>query len=96
MVDLVRYQMRKKAFILHEHILVQKIDNNIVLLDAEASHLHSLNETGTYIFEELQKNADIGRIAELISKQFTVSKEQAKKDIVDLYETLKKKKVIVS
>lgn len=82
---------------LNRNYIIQKIEKNkIIFFDSNASVIYTLNETGSEIFTLLKKNVSIYKISLFISKKYDTSKEQAKKDCEDFFNTLFHKKVFVS
>jgi len=76
-------------------LIIQKIDKETVIFDAEESVLYTLNETAAEIFRLIKKGLEEDEIIEKIVKKYDVKKEKVEKDIKKLLEELKKKKIIL-
>ncbi|MFC2061572.1 PqqD family protein [Elusimicrobiota bacterium] len=79
---------------INKDIVVRSIDGLYYIVDPSRQMLHSLNETGTAIFEQMKKGAVAEDIIKYICEQFEVEKEQAEKDLNELIAEFKKKKII--
>ncbi len=78
----------KKGFIFQKH---HEITN---IIDGDKSILHSFNEVGSFIFEQIRKGADHVKIIERMTKKYKISKEVAEKDLTEFISSLKKKQII--
>jgi 6-pyruvoyl-tetrahydropterin synthase len=76
-------------------LIIQKLDDQTVIFDADESVLYTLNETASVIFDKLKKKWDKERIINYMLKKYDVKKEKLEKDFDQLIEDLKKKKIIV-
>jgi len=76
-------------------LIIQKIDKETVIFDAEESVLYTLNETASEIFRFLKKGLKEEEIVERMVKKYEVRKERVEKDIKKLLEELKKKKIVL-
>jgi 6-pyruvoyl-tetrahydropterin synthase len=76
-------------------LIIQKLDNQTVIFDADESVLYTLNETAAIIFDKLKKKWDKEKIINFMLKKYDVKKERLEKDFDQLIEDLKKKKIIV-
>jgi len=76
-------------------LIIQKLDNQTVIFDADESILYALNETASVIFDKLKKKWDKEKIINFMLKKYDVKKEKLEKDFDQLIEDLKKKKIIV-
>jgi len=75
-------------------LIIQKIDKETIIFDAEESVLYTLNETAADIFKMLKKGLKEKDIVEKMVKKYKVKKEKVEKDVKELIEELKKKKII--
>jgi 6-pyruvoyl-tetrahydropterin synthase len=76
-------------------LIIQKLDNQTVIFDADESVLYTLNETASVIFDKLKKKWDKEKIINFMLKKYEVKKERLEKDFEELVENLKKKKIIL-
>jgi hypothetical protein len=75
-------------------LIIQKIDKETVIFDAEESVLYTLNATAAEIFRLIKKGLEEDKIIEKIVKKYDVRKEKVEKDVRELVEELKKRKII--
>jgi len=80
---------------LQKGLIIQKIDKETVIFDAEESVLYTLNETAAEIFKMIKKGLKEDEIAEKMVKKYKVKKEKVEKDVKELVEELKKRKILV-
>jgi hypothetical protein len=76
-------------------LIIQKIDKETVIFDAEESVLYTLNETASEIFRLIKKGLKEEEIVERMVKKYDVRKERVKKDVKELVEELRKRKILV-
>jgi hypothetical protein len=76
-------------------LIIQKIDKETVIFDAEESVLYTLNETASEIFRLLKKGLKEEEIVERMVKKYEVRKERVEKDVKELIKELKKRKILV-
>jgi len=76
-------------------LIIQKIDKETVIFDAEESVLYTLNETASEIFRLLKKGLKQEEIVEKIVKKYDVRKERVEKDVKEIIGDLKKRKILV-
>jgi 6-pyruvoyl-tetrahydropterin synthase len=79
---------------LQKGLIIQKLDDQTVIFDADESVLYTLNETAAIIFDKLKKKWDKEKIINFMLKKYDVKKERLEKDFDQLIEDLKKKKII--
>ena len=76
-------------------LIIQKIDKETVIFDAEESVLYTLNETASEIFRLLKKGLKEEEIVERMVKKYEVKKERVEKDVRELFKELEKRKILV-
>jgi len=76
-------------------LIIQKIDKETVIFDAEESVLYTLNETASEIFRLLKKGLKEQEIVEKIVKKYDVRKERVEKDVREIIGKLEKRKILV-
>lgn len=69
---------------INKNLIVQKLEDSIVLFDSDASVLYTLNETATFIFNELKKKTAKKDIVLKMKKRYGVDE----KKIVADYDTV--------
>lgn len=80
---------------LKKGVLIQKMGKSFVAYDNETSTLHELNETGYVIIEEIGKGKTVSQIADKIIRKYDISKKEARGEIDDYRNLLRKKDLIV-
>lgn len=70
------------------------IDGEAVIITPADSTMHSLNETGTRIWELLGQNQTVAQVAERIREEFDVTPEVAQKDTLWFVQCLSKKGLV--
>ena len=76
-------------------LIIQKIDKETVIFDAEKSVLYTLNKTAAEIFKMIKKGLKEDEIVEKMLKKYEVKKERVEKDVKELIEELRKRKILV-
>lgn len=80
---------------INRDIVSRLLEGEYYIVDSKNHILHSLNETGTFIFEQLKKNNSISDIVKSVCSEFEVDENEAEKDFHEFIETLKDKKILV-
>jgi methyltransferase-like protein len=62
----------------NEYVLVP-VTNNI----ADMNSVYTLNETGAFIWEQIDGNRNIGDIIGLVIKEYDIDKETASRDVLE-------------
>lgn len=77
-----------------DNISVRKIGGELFIFDRKMSIIHSLNNVGTLIWEQLAAEAAPDKIAEKICDVFEVDQRTAHTDIIEYLRELESKKLI--
>ncbi len=85
-----------KKYSVNKSFITQKIGEKKSIFDTENSFLYTLNETATYVFDKLRLGWNEEKIKEALIKKYDVADKQATKDILEIIEEFKKKKIISS
>ncbi len=75
--------------VLKEGLLIQKVVDEIVILEPESGDYYTLNEIGALMLEHFQKGQSIEEIAASISSQFNVTSNEVVEDFNALMQELK-------
>lgn len=70
--------------VLKEGLLIQKVVDEMVILEPDSGDYYTLNEMGALMLEDLQKGLSVSDIATKLSQQFTVGSDQVKQDLQQL------------
>ena len=81
-----KYLLREVA---GEYLLVPIGESSV-----QFNSLVTMNETGAFIWKKLDKGMDTEQIAEVLTKEYTISLQQAKNDVIEFINYLKNKSII--
>lgn len=79
---------------INKGIVSRDIEGNCYIVDSKNQILHNLNQTGTFIFHQIEKNKNKEKILESLSKDFEVDEKKARDDLDEFLEILSKKNII--
>ena len=65
------------------------INNEGFIFDPETGESYGVNPTGLFIIEKLKENLEKEKIVKEMTEQFSVSEEEAEKDLYDFLEHLR-------
>lgn len=74
--------------VLKEGLLIQKVVDEVVILEPESGDYYTLNEIGALMLEHLQQGLTSSDIAEKLSQQFAVQSSQVEADLQQLMNKL--------
>lgn len=77
-------------------VLVQKVQDEAVLLDLDSQSYFGLDPVATVIWEEISENKTEEEIVDRIIREFEVGADVAKRDLRQFLQKLKDEKLIVS
>ena len=83
-------------FRVSDRVVYREIDDKIVLINLDSGFYYSLNEVGCFIFNRILKSKEVGDILDEIESSFEVSKGEAREDIEEFVESLKREKIILA
>lgn len=85
--------MENKKLYISESSSSEMLDDELIILDLKSGLYHSLNEIGSFIWEEIKdKNPSYDNLKELITQKYIG--ENISEDLNKFLEELKKKKLI--
>ncbi len=64
------------------------------LFDHSTGLTYTLNETGSFIFKKLEEGTSLINLLELLTEEFEITEETARKDLDDFVRELKKAELI--
>ncbi|HEX2970324.1 MAG TPA: PqqD family protein [Bacteroidales bacterium] len=73
----------------NEYVLVP-VSNNI----ADMNRVYTLNETGAFIWEQIDGKKTIEEVIEALTSEYEISEEEARNDVFEFIENLKKYLII--
>ncbi len=77
-----------------EGLTIRQIGNETIILTEEGEELHTLDETGTFVWQAIDGKKTLSRILDLICVEYEVTHDRAKDDLVVFVEALKGKGII--
>lgn len=75
---------------LNEGLLIQKVVDEVVILEPETGDYYTLNETGAMMLEGLQQGKPVTEITQNISNEFSVDLQYIEQDFNNLLVALEK------
>lgn len=73
---------------LSDSILLSRVDDEAVLLDADSSTYYGLNPVGSRMLQLLSENADQETVIRLVAEEFDAAEERVRQDLSALVKTL--------
>ncbi|HBU69288.1 MAG TPA: hypothetical protein DEE98_02770 [Elusimicrobia bacterium] len=77
-----------------KHLAYRKIGGIFFVVDSRSSVLHELSETASFLWERINGKNSEEDLSEILSGEFLVTPEQAKRDVSEFVEELKKAKLL--
>ncbi|MGM0442461.1 MAG: PqqD family protein [Elusimicrobiota bacterium] len=78
----------------NKNIVPRRIDGKYYIVEPGKQILHSLNETGTFIFSLLKKEKNSEKIVKALCREFDVDKHKAEEDLKKFIDRMKEKEII--
>ena len=78
----------------HTHLRVIANQDGAAILDTKAGRISTLNTSGAYIWQALERGEDIESIAQGLARDTGEQIEAVKKDVADFIEALKKQDLL--
>ena len=89
--------IEKNNYLVKDHeVLFTSMGEDAVLLHAQRGDYYSLNKVGARLWVLTDGCKTIGDLAELITEEFDISREQAETDIIELAEQLEKEGLVTA
>jgi len=77
-----------------EGLTIRQIGNETIILTEEGEELHTLDETGTFVWRAIDGKKNLSRILDLICVEYEVTHDGARDDLFMFVEALKGKGII--
>jgi hypothetical protein len=77
-----------------EGIEARELGDEVIIISADGKFMHTLVDTGRFIWESIDGKKTIKSILDLICKEYKVKKEQAKPDLLKFINLILTKKLI--
>jgi hypothetical protein len=79
-----------------ENIHWQQVDESIVILNPIEGKSHELNETGMYLWKQLESEQTFSSLLDELCSDYNVTSEEASKDITEFITLMLEQKLIKS
>lgn len=79
---------------INDNALIQRVSDEMVILDIETGQYYTLNEVATDILELMQSGKNCGQVASCICDMYEVSEPEVKADISNLLSVFLHKKLV--
>jgi len=76
---------------LNESVLLSRVDDEAVLLDADSSVYYGLNPVGSRMLQLLEESGDRETVIRLVASEFDASEERVRNDFAILMKALLEK-----
>ena len=88
--------MRKNRskYVINKEISHREMEDQIVLLPPDRHALHTLNESGRYVWMQLSKQKSPSEIIKAFAIKFNISEKKAKADVLSFIKKLEKMRII--
>ena len=80
---------------INENALVQKVGEEMVILDAQSGQYYTLNEMATEILEHFKKGHTVAEVIDHVCNEYEVDKSEAQADIHNMLSTLISKELVL-
>jgi PqqD family protein of HPr-rel-A system len=78
-----------------DNALVQKVGDEMVILDAQSGQYYTLNEMATEILEQFTSGSTLQAVVAYVCKEYDVSQSEAQTDIQSMLSTLLEKELVL-
>ena len=75
-------------------LTVKRIGTETIILTESGEELHTLDETGTFVWTRIDGKRTVGQILDILCAEYDVIRERAQKDVLVFIEALAEKKII--
>jgi hypothetical protein len=75
-------------------LTVKRIGTETIILTESGEELHTLDETGTFVWSGINGKRTVGQILDILCAEYDVIRERAQKDVLVFIEALAEKKII--
>ena len=76
-------------------LILQKVQQDLLLLDTEFNQIHQLNETASFIWDNWEQVPDPVEIARLLAQKFDVEEQVVLNDVSAVVGRLRELKLLV-
>ncbi len=83
-----------KVPIARSDITVKKIGKDTIIMTEDSEEIHTLNETGTFIWFAVDGKRTLGKLAEMLCDEFDVTRDKAYEELLSFINGLETKGLI--
>lgn len=80
---------------IQDEVLFQELQGEAVLLNLKTGVYLGLNQIGTRIWQLLQEDGSLGRVMEVMLREYDVAQEKLAQDLLDLVGQMQKQGLLV-
>jgi hypothetical protein len=80
---------------IQDDVLFQELQGEAVLLNLKTGVYLGLNQIGTRIWQLLQEDGSLGRVMEVMLREYDVAQEKLAQDLLDLVGQMEKQGLLV-
>jgi len=85
---------KQSVITIKENALIQRVSDEMVILDADSGQYYTLNELAASILEQLKGGKDVAFVLAYVCEQYEVAEAEAENDIIELIDTLMGKNLV--
>jgi hypothetical protein len=74
--------------------IARRVSDEAILISEEGDVLHTLNETGSFIWAQVDGTRSLSEIRTLLCEEFEVAEDRAEQDIMAFVEELHRKGIL--
>jgi len=76
-------------------LTVRQIGDETIIVTEAGEELHTLDETGTFVWSAIDGSNSLSRILNLICTEYDVNRDRAREDLLNFVEALHEKKIVI-
>jgi hypothetical protein len=77
-----------------DELIVKRIGKETIILTESGEELHTLDETGTFVWSVIDGKRTVGQILDNLCAEYDVVRDRAQKDLLSFIEALEEKKIV--
>jgi hypothetical protein len=77
-----------------DELTVKRIGKETIILTESGEELHTLDETGTFVWSVIDGKRTVGQILDNLCAEYDVVRDRAQKDLLSFIEALEEKKIV--
>ena len=77
-----------------DRLTVKKIGTETIILTESGEQLHTLDQTGTYVWSEIDGKKTLGQILDKLCDEYDVTRDRAQADLQEFIGALEEKEIV--